>query len=317
MLIFYILQAVVPLALIAWIAVVPQRSVIGFWALALATAFGLIAVSLTGILLVPPWWSPWAFSVLLVLVIVLAQRRRKPASVMPRGAVAWITTFGFVAFALFAGNQTRLAYVGKHIPSGTTVELVSPLGPGRYLVVNGGATTAVNAHADALDQSIQAHQAFYATAYGVDLVAIDRFGLRADGVMPADPRRYRIFGMPVVAPCAGTIIAAIDGLPDMRVPEQDNNHLAGNHVILRCGAVDILLAHFREGSLRVRLGARIVTGTMIAEVGNSGATSEPHLHLHAQRPGTEAQPFSGRPVPITIDGRYLVRNARFGVAGNE
>lgn len=317
MLIFYILQTVVPLALIAWIAVVPPRSVIGLWTLALATALGLIALSLTGILLVPPWWAPWEFGVLLVLAIGTAQWRRARASVMPQGAKAWISTIGLAALALFAANEVRLGYLGSQIPSGAFVQLVSPLGPGRYLVVNGGATTDVNAHADALDQSIPAHRAFHATAYGIDLVAIDRFGLRADGVMPADPRRYRIFGMPVVAPCAGTIIAATDGLPDMRVPEQDNNHLAGNHVILRCGAVDILLAHFREGSLRVRSGARIGTGTMIAEVGNSGATSEPHLHIHAQRPGTEAQPFSGRPIPVTIDGRYLVRNARFGVSGHE
>ena len=87
------------------------------------------------------------------------------------------------------------------MPPGPIISLASPLSEGRYQVINGGATTAINAHADALDQSILAHRAYWGTAYGVDFVAIDSYGLRANGIMPSDPRRYRIFGMAVVAPC--------------------------------------------------------------------------------------------------------------------
>lgn len=311
MLILYILQVAFPLALIAWIAIAPQKSIVGFWTQALSTGIGIIALFFTGILLFPPWWAPWAFGALLVLIVIIALRGRRLLSVKPRGAVAWIITTGFIAFALFAANQLRLAYGGAQVPLGPIVSLASPLREGRYLVINGGATMAVNAHADALDQSIAAHRAYWGTAYGVDLVAIDAVGLRADGVMPSDPRRYSIFGTSVVAPCAGTIIAAVDGLPDMRVPEPDEKHIAGNHVILRCNGVDVLLAHFKRGSVRVKSGAKIIVGAIIANVGNSGATSEPHLHIHAQRPGTDVAPFSGEPIPLKITGRFLVRNARF------
>ncbi len=312
MLFFYILQLILPLALIAWIAVAPQRSVVGFWTQAAATGLGLIALSFGGVLLVPPYWGPWAFGLLLIVALVFALRRRSPLTVWPRSIAGWIGLTGFVAFALFAADQIRLAYLGAQVPAGASIDLASPLGEGRYLVVNGGATTVVNAHADALDQSIPAHRAFHGTAYGVDFVAIDRFGLRANGVMPADPRRYRIFGTTVIAPCGGTILVAVDELRDMLVPELDEKHLAGNHAILRCGEVDILLAHFRRGSVRVRTGAKVAVGTAIAEVGNSGSTSEPHLHIHAQRRGTASAPFSGEPIPVTISGRFLVRNARFG-----
>lgn len=312
MLTLYILQLILPLTLIVWIAVAPQRSVVGFWTQAAATGLGLIALSFGGILLVPPYWGPWAVGLLLIVAVVIALRRRSIMAVWPRSIAAWIVLTGFVAFALFAADQIRLAYRGAQVPAGASIDLASPLGAGRYLVINGGATTVVNAHADALDQSIPAHRAFYGTAYGVDLVTIDRLGLRADGVIPADPRRYRIFGTTVISPCAGTIIVAVDGLPDMPVPELDERHLAGNHVILRCGEVDILLAHFRRGSVRVRTGAKITVGTGIAEVGNSGSTSEPHLHIHAQRRGAASAPFSGRPIPVTFSGRFLVRNARFG-----
>ena len=313
MLVIYLLQTVVPLALIAWIMLAPQRSSIGFWVQAVSTGLGIVALMLTGVLLFPPWWAPWAFGLLLVLAVTIALRRRTLVSSKPHGIAAWIIITGFAAFALFAADQIRLTYVAAKIPEGAAVDLAPPLGAGRYLVINGGAATVLNAHADALDQSNPAHHAFYGTAFGFDIVVIDRFGLRADGVNPSDPRRYHIFGTPVVAPCAGTVIAAVDGFPDMRVPEQDNKHLAGNYVILRCGSVDIVLGHFHRGSVRVAPGEVLAVGAAIAQVGNSGSSSEPHLHIHAQLPGTRATPFSGRPIPLRLNRHFLIRNERYVV----
>ena len=47
---------------------------------------------------------------------------------------------------------------------------------------------------------------------------------------------------------------------------------------------------------------------MIGQVGNSGNTSEPHLHIHAQRPAENDAFLSGEPLPIRLNGRFLVRN---------
>ena len=313
MLVIYLLQTVVPLALMAWITLAPQRSSIGFWVQAVSTGLGIAALMLTGVLLFPPWWAPWAFGLLLILAITIALRRRTLASSKPHGVTAWIIITAFAAFALFAADQMRLTYEAATIPEGAAVDLAPPLGAGHYLIINGGAGTVLNAHADALDQSNPAHHAFYGTAFGVDIVAIDRLGLRADGVNPSDPRRYRIFGTPVVAPCVGTVITAVDGLPDMPVPEQDDKHLAGNHIILRCGAVDIVLGHFHRGSVRVAAGEVLAIGAPIAQVGNSGSSSEPHLHIHAQLQGTQATPFSGRPIPLRLNRHFLIRNERYDV----
>jgi Peptidase family M23 len=309
----YLLQAFLPLILISWIAFAPQRSVVGFWVQILASALSIAAIALVGIWLVPPWWAPYMFGVFFAVVIVFRLRRRMPTRWSPTGSVAWLTTACFGVLAVFAGDQTRLAVAARQIPPGSAMDLVSPLGPGRYLVVNGGTSTAINAHADALDQSIIAHRAFHGTAYGVDIVALDSLGMRADGVMSSDPTRYQIFGMPVSAPCAGKVILAVDGLPDMKIPNQDERHLAGNHVILRCNGTDILLAHFKKGTLMVHKNDLLEIGAPIARVGNSGATSEPHLHVHAQRQGTMDAPFSGSPIPVRLDGRFLVRNDRFDV----
>ena len=87
-------------------------------------------------------------------------------------------------------------------------------------------------------------------------------------------------------------------------------------MILRCADADILLGHFRKGSVRVRVGQSLATGDSIAQVGNSGNTSEPHLHINAQLPGTATAPFAGAPIPIRIERQYLVRNNRFAVSSS-
>jgi hypothetical protein len=151
------------------------------------------------------------------------------------------------------------------------------------------------------------HVGFGGSGYGVDLIAVNGWGLRASGIMPEDPAGYLIFGMPVLAPCAGRVVLAEGGHPDMAVPQMEEGHPEGNYLLLRCGDHDILLAHFRQGSLRVAVGDNLAIGQQIAEVGNSGESSEPHLHIHAQLPGTSDAPFGGLPVPMRLEGRFLVR----------
>ena len=106
------------------------------------------------------------------------------------------------------------------------------------------------------------------------------------------------------------VSGAVDGPPDMRIPEADVTNKGGNHAILRGASVDVVLAHFRLGSLKVTVGEWVEAGQVIAEVGNSGASDEPHLHIHAQRLGTADAPLSGDPLPMRLDGRFLVRNDR-------
>lgn len=310
MLTLYLLQAIIPIMLIAWLAFAPPRSIAGFWSQTLAIGLSLAAISLTGIWAFPPWWTPYLFGVLLGASIVRGVVTQGGRTLWPRRAMGWVSLALFGGLALYATNEVRVALPARAMPEGRSIELASPLGPGLYLVANGGAAPSLNAHATLLDQSVDQHRPYWATAHGVDLVALDDWGFRADGIMPAEPSFYVIFGRPVIAPCVGDVITAVDGLPDMPVPQTDRDHLAGNHVILRCAGADILLGHFRQGSVLVTGGQRLSVGDPVAEVGNSGNTSEPHLHINAQQPGTTDAPFSGAPIPIRINGRYLVRNDR-------
>jgi murein DD-endopeptidase MepM/ murein hydrolase activator NlpD len=138
-------------------------------------------------------------------------------------------------------------------------------------------------------------------------------GLRARGILPKQVTAYEIFGEPLYAPCAGEVLIAQDGVEEMVPPRMDRQHMAGNHVILKCGSAWTLLGHLQKGSLRVNAGERLEQGELLGRVGNTGNTGEPHLHIHAQRPGTADAPFSGSPLPIRFGDRYPVRNARIKV----
>jgi hypothetical protein len=113
---------------------------------------------------------------------------------------------------------------------------------------------------------------------------------RGDGRENAD---YWCWGRPVLAPAGGTVVTARDGVPDNRRPGVDTNirEAAGNHVILDLGGGEYaLLGHLRNGSVLVRAGQRVRAGQPLGRCGNSGNSSEPHLHLHLQdrpefRPG--------------------------------
>lgn len=57
----------------------------------------------------------------------------------------------------------------------------------------------------------------------------------------------------------------------------------GNAVIIRHAENEVsLLAHFQQGSIRVHRGERVKQGQVLGLCGNSGNSSEPHIHFHVQ-----------------------------------
>lgn len=310
MLLIILAQLFLPLGAIAWLAIAPPRNLLGVSLQALITAIFLFAIARMGVWVFPPWCTPYGYGLLFVLALAIRLKWHRPNRRMPSSWLGWVVIMGFVSFGVFAGNEAVQSWSGQFFPAIPAVDLAFPLRGHGYLILNGGNDLRINAHLKTLDESIPRFRAYRGQSYGVDIIQTDQFGLRAPGLVPRDPTVYQIYGEPVLAPCTGKIVIASNDFPDMTIPEIDQVNRGGNYVMLRCGDADIALAHFRPHSLSVQTGMEVKVGDLIAEVGNSGASDEPHLHIHAQRPRGSATPFSGDPLPMRLNGRYLIRGDR-------
>lgn len=145
---------------------------------------------------------------------------------------------------------------------------------------------------------------FLGETFAIDFVAVDT-RRRASAVrdwrtlLAAEPvTRFFAFGRPILSPVDGHVVAAHDGEPDhpaRRAPllilgymltqgrrlRRGLAAVTGNHLILALDAVGpyVGLAHLRNGSLLVRPGDRVAAGQPVAACGNSGNSTQPHVHL--------------------------------------
>jgi hypothetical protein len=94
---------------------------------------------------------------------------------------------------------------------------------------------------------------------------------------------YYIYDKPILAPAGGVVTFVLDGRPDLPIGSADPNYHAGNHIVIDIGGNRyVMMGHLRQGSIRVDVGERVSAGQPLARVGNSGNTTEPHVHIQAQ-----------------------------------
>jgi len=137
-------------------------------------------------------------------------------------------------------------------------------------------------------------------AYDIGIVQNDSTH-RDPGTSDSD---YYCFGKPISSPTNGKVVEAVDGVDD-NVPGTHNAKApAGNHVIINCGQGEyLLMAHFKDHSLKVHAGEIVKRGQLIGDCGNSGNTSEPHLHIQLQDVPTLAHATS---LPLYFE--HFVKN---------
>ncbi len=106
---------------------------------------------------------------------------------------------------------------------------------------------------------------------------------------------YYCFGRPVLAPGDGTVVAVLDTVTDNTPGVMNRQQPLGNYVILDHGHREFsFLCHFQKNSVQVQPGQTVHAGQVLASCGNSGNSSEPHVHYHMQN---TAVPFKGEGLP--------------------
>jgi len=111
------------------------------------------------------------------------------------------------------------------------------------------------------------------------------------------------FGTPIYCPCFGNVKKTANDKPDMPIGTKDPTS-GGNFVVVGCNGFDVNFAHMKQGSVVVQEGQPVKNGDLLGQIGNSGNSSGPHLHLAATR--TEGRD-NVVPLPMVFNDRYLNR----------
>jgi murein DD-endopeptidase MepM/ murein hydrolase activator NlpD len=207
-------------------------------------------------------WTLWAWAFGLIVVQAAADVF---GAAMLAGLAGLAIEAGSVAFLLRSWRESlrfQAAWL-KRFQSEEPVVMQIPF-EGRWKALGTGPSVARNHHLAARDQ-------WFAT----DFVRVGGTSL----------------GSRILAPVDGVVSYVEDGRPDKparRWIQKDLANPAGNYVSLQVEGREnafVILAHLKEGSITVRAGETVRAGDTIGRCGNSGNTSVPHLHIHAQPAG--------------------------------
>jgi hypothetical protein len=140
--------------------------------------------------------------------------------------------------------------------------------------------------------------------YAIDFIGVDRHHQTADRrdwrtlLSTEPPERFFGYGRPILAPARGVVVQAHDGELDhvgrrsqlTLVPYALGQRarlrrgvaaIAGNYLVIALpdSGAFVALVHLRAGSIRVAIGDEVRVGQPIADCGNSGNSTQPHVHV--------------------------------------
>jgi hypothetical protein len=238
----------------------------GFMVISLLVLLGMLLAG--GMVRISGWYllqlvPPFLGAITLITIVIYAiLKRRVSRPLMWTGIVSLVSLLPLI---LWFAPVAYPASLEKASPA-ATVRLPSNL-PLR--VAWGGDSIKTNYHAVAPDQR-----------WAYDLVIEPYFS----GSSKLED--YGCYGTPVVAPVGGRVVSAHDGEPDEIPGVVSDNFEAptGNHVVILMDTnTYLVIAHLKNGSVLVEKDDIVVEGQEIGQCGNSGNTSEPHIHIHHQR----------------------------------
>lgn len=149
------------------------------------------------------------------------------------------------------------------------------------------------------------HYEYEQVRYAYDFV-IEKNGYSYEG-NPNKNENYFAFHQDVFAPADGIVVESMDGILDNNpVGKVNESHPAGNFVTIKHSNGEYsTIAHLKNGSVKVKSGDQVTTGQLIGKCGNSGNSTEPHIHFQVSAQLNEANAGT---IPISFrDNMQLIR----------
>ncbi|HEX3867989.1 MAG TPA: M23 family metallopeptidase [Gemmatimonadaceae bacterium] len=187
---------------------------------------------------------------------------------------------------------------GTITPVTRTAVAISPPVQGEWVAINGPSNTSGHRRLVlALDGHVAIGQRF-----AIDYVRFDSAGTSHVGD-PSNNSNYYAYGTELHAVADGVVAFVKDGIPQ-NVPGANSRAVpitmetvGGNHVAIDVGGGHFALyAHVQPGSIRVKVGDHVKRGQVVALLGNSGNSTEPHVHFQiADGPtflSSEGEPYA-------------------------
>ncbi len=194
--------------------------------------------------------------------------------------------------------------------SDATTTITSPLRGKNWLAGNGPSNTSNHRRTIILTDGTP----HIAQRYAIDWVQTDQKRATYKGEAK-DNRSYYCYGAEAFAVADATVVEVKDGIPQNTpggplAVEITLETIAGNHVNLDLGGgVFAMYAHFQPGSIKVKVGDKVSRGQVLGLVGNSGNSSEPHLHFQLM---DRNSPLGSEGLPYKVDFQLTGRSGYVG-----
>lgn len=192
-----------------------------------------------------------------------------------------------------------------------------PLEGSNWIAANGPSNTSAHRRA----RLCLGGHASIGQRFAIDWLQVDSKGRTFGG--PEDKNEsYYAYNENVLACADAKVVAVVDGVK-LNVPHGNTlaevitpRTLPGNHVILEVRqGIYAAYAHLIPGSIRVKAGQRVKSGQILGKLGNTGNSSEPHLHFQIMNAPdfimAEGLPF-GHPL-LNIQATDMASETEFAV----
>jgi hypothetical protein len=142
---------------------------------------------------------------------------------------------------------------------------------GKWQVFWGGDTEELNHHHNTQNQQ-----------FAFDFLIVDDQGKTHKGEGLKN-NEYYAFGKKVLTPADGVVTDVIQGVRDNQPGSMNPYSATGNAVVIQHKEHEVsVFGHFKQDSILVKVGDKFKKGQVLGLCGNSGNSSEPHIHYHLQ-----------------------------------